>query len=103
MPSQAPVNLRAHNTSSTSLFVTWEPVPNDHVNGILLGFKLFYKKYGPNNASTQNATTTMNFTVLTGLEKFTIYEVKVLAFTRLGDGPEAAVAATTDEDGERKI
>lgn len=97
------MNLRAHNTSSTSLFVTWEFLPNDRVNGILLGYKLLYKKYGPTNVSEQNATTTMNFTVLTGLEKFTIYDVKVLAFTRVGDGPEAVVTETTDEDGERKI
>lgn len=101
MPSHAPVNLRAHNMSSTSLLVAWEPLPGDHVNGILLGYKVAYKKQGGIHENRQNTSTTLNFTVLSGLEKFTAFEVTVSAFTRIGDGPAANVTASTDEDGER--
>ena len=37
---------------------------------------------------------------VTGLEKYTEYEFKVLAFTSVGDGPTSAVKAErTNEDG----
>lgn len=102
MPSLAPVNLRAHNTSSTSILVFWEPLPNDHVNGILLGYKVTYKKHGQIHARKQNISTMLNFTILSGLDKFTIYDVNVSAFTRVGNGPESNVTTSTDQDGKKE-
>lgn len=99
VPSHAPVNLHAHNSSSTSLFVAWEPLPNDQVNGILLGYKVLYRKHGCNHTSEKN-TSTIKFITLETLEKFTSYDVEVLAFTRVGDGPKANVTVLTDQDGE---
>lgn len=100
MPSLAPKNLRAHNTSSTSLLVAWTLLPVNQVNGILLGYKVTYKKHGKIFAREQNFNTTLNFTILTGLEKFTVYDVNVSAFTLVGNGPEANVTASTDQDGK---
>ncbi|KAJ7382739.1 hypothetical protein OS493_033024 [Desmophyllum pertusum] len=36
VPDHPPPNVTAFNTSSTSINVTWEHIPPDHVNGILL-------------------------------------------------------------------
>lgn len=102
MPSLAPKNLRAHNTSSTSLQVAWEPLPVGQVNGILLGYKVTYKKHEIIHALEQSVNTTVNFTILVRLEKFTVYDVNVSAFTRVGNGPEANVTVSTDQDGEKK-
>ena len=102
MPSIAPVNLRAHNMSSTSLLVAWEHLPEDQVNGILLGYKVTYSKYGEIDMRKQNFSAMLNSTILGGLDKFTVYQVNVSAFTRVGDGPEANVSASTDQDGENK-
>ena len=99
VPSRAPVNLHGHNSSSTSLFVAWEPLPQDHVNGILLGYKVRYRKHGYNHTSEKN-TSTNRFITLETLEKFTAYDVEVLAFTCVGDGPKANVTIFTDQDGE---
>jgi len=102
VPSLAPVNLRAHNMSSTRLLVAWEPLPEDQVNGILLGYKVTYSKYGEIDARKQNVSAMLNLTILSGLEKFTVYHVNVSAFTRVGNGPEANVTASTDQDGKKK-
>ncbi|XP_022784712.1 protein sidekick-1-like isoform X2 [Stylophora pistillata] len=98
VPSLAPANLRAHNTSSTSLQVAWEPLPVSEINGILLGYKVTYKKRGVIFALEQSVNTTLNFTILIALDKFTVYDVNVSAFTRVGNGPEANVTISTDQD-----
>ena len=102
MPSLAPVNLRAYNMSSTSLLVAWEQLPEDQVNGILLGYEVTYSKYGEIDMGKQNVSVMLNITILRGLHKFTIYQVNVSAFTRVGSGPEANISASTDQDGEKK-
>jgi len=102
VPSQPPTDLAAYNTSSTSLQVTWGEVPKGFVHGILLGYRVFYKRTGDKNDSYVNSTTGPNERKLhiSGLEKFTAYSVKVLAFTRKGDGAVSInISVLTDEDG----
>lgn len=103
VPSQPPTDLAAHNTSSTSLQVTWGEVPKGFVHGILQGYRVFYKKTGDQNSSYVNSTTgpAERKLHITGLEKFTAYSVKVLAFTRKGDGAVSVnISVLTDEDGK---
>lgn len=104
VPSQPPTDLTAYNTSSTSLQVTWGEVPEGFVHGILQGYRVFYKRTGDKNDSYVNSTTGPNERKLhiTGLEKFTAYSLKVLAFTRKGDGAASVnMSVLTDEDGRR--
>lgn len=94
-----PTRLAAYNTSSTSVMVTWLPVPDGYVHGILRGYRLFFKI--DEDRFYQNVTTLNQSFELTGLEKFTNYSVKVLAFTRIGDGNVSdPVLVSTDEDGK---
>ena len=79
--------------------VTWLPVPKGHVHGILLGYRLFYKI--EQNRFYVNVTTVNQSLKLTGLEKFTNYSVRVLAFTRIGDGNVSdPITVSTDQDGK---
>ena len=79
--------------------VTWLPVPGDYVHGILRGYRLLFKIY--KNSFYQNVTTVNQSFELTGLEKFTNYSIKVLAYTRIGDGNVSDhVIVSTDEDGK---
>ena len=107
VPSEAPRNLTANGISSTSVVTTWQ-LPSTHSrNGIIKGFKLFYKTKG----SDISSTTTFLFdsaNILTktvsGLDEFTEYEFQVLAFTSVGDGPKSSVViAKTKEDGENLL
>lgn len=63
---------------------------------------MFYKRSGDKNDSYVNSTTSPNERKLhiSGLEKFAAYSVKVLAFTRKGDGAVSInISVLTDEDG----
>ncbi|XP_035707340.1 protein sidekick isoform X3 [Folsomia candida] len=86
VPGIGPQILAANATSSTTIVVRWQSVPEEHCNGIIDGYKVYY---GAKNVPFQykqigsNATFT---TTLTQLKKFIQYHVQVLAYTRVGDG-----------------
>ena len=92
--------------SSTSITASWQLPPANAWNGIIQGFKLFYKKKG--SSGSQNMELINDKAVLTtdviGLAKYTDYEFKVLAFTSVGDGPNSTVESeTTKEDGKKLL
>ena len=91
--------MSAHNTSSTSLYVAWEPVPEGHVHGILRGYWILYRKNNARNFTRRK--TTQKQVDQTGLHKFTVYDIRVVAFTIKGSGVESKpIFVSTDEDGE---
>ena len=92
--------------SSTSITASWQLPPANAWNGIIKGFKLFYKKKRSSDSQTvevinDKAVLTTN---VIGLAKYTDYEFKVLAFTSVGDGPNSTVKSeTTKEDGKKLL
>ena len=106
VPSKAPSGFTVAAFSSTSITASWQLPPEDSRNGIVTGFKLFYKKKGSAGPPTQfTFNSGSNLTkVVTGLEKYTEYDFQVLAFTSVGDGPNSTVKSeTTKEDGKKLI
>ncbi len=91
--------------SSTRIRASWQLPPADSRNGIIKGFKLFYRKKGSTgsaNTLTINSDSTLTKDV-TGLAKYTEYEFQVLAFTSVGDGVRSAKKfKRTSEDGNRR-
>ena len=83
--------------------MTWGKVPEGYVHGILQGYRVFYSEMTANrNISYLKVTTDPENRQLrvTGLKKFTKYSLKVLAFTRKGDGAVSTdISVVTDEDG----
>lgn len=102
VPSLPPQNVSSYNTSSTSLHVSWHKVPHGFVHGILLGYRVLYKVAGGiSNNSVVSTSGTTKQKELQGLKKFTIYEITVLAFTRIGDGANSiSMFVSTDEDSK---
>ena len=92
--------------TSTSVTASWELPPPDDRNGIISGFKLFYKKRGSSGSQTVpcvNSVSTRN-KVVTGLDEYTEYEFQVLAYTSVGDGPNSSIKyERTKEDGKELI
>lgn len=79
---------------------TWDPVPRGFVHGILLGYKVFYRRQRDENSKFINVTTKNRQHELRNMDKYTLYIVKVLAFTVKGDGVTSLnVTKRTDEDG----
>ena len=104
VPSQAPRNLSLTAKNSTSIEASWQLPLTEDRNGIITGFKLFYKKKGSSGSSTQitiNSGSTQR-KLVTALYKYTEYEFEVLAFTSVGDGPKSSVESErTMEDGKK--
>ncbi|NXA30009.1 SDK2 protein, partial [Ibidorhyncha struthersii] len=88
VPSSGPSNVSAVATSSSSMLVRWSDIPEADCNGLILGYKVMYKEKD-SDAHVQfwlaegNASRSAQ---LSGLGKYTLYEIRVLAFTRIGDG-----------------
>ncbi|XP_022805719.1 receptor-type tyrosine-protein phosphatase F-like isoform X3 [Stylophora pistillata] len=100
-PSQPPSNFKVTATSSTSVTASWQLPPEDSRNGIIKGFKLFYKRKdssGSGNILTINSESTLDKDV-NGLDEYTEYDFRVLAFTSAGDGVNSSVVRKrTKED-----
>lgn len=81
--------------------VTWLIVPDGYVHGILRGYRVLFKEEG--DIYYQNVTTVNQSLELEGLQKFTNYSVRVLAFTSIGDGNVSdPFTVSTDQDGKRR-
>ena len=92
-PSGPPQQVTLSDVTSTSVRITWGPVPTDDQNGIIRGYKVNYRAL-PNghilteflniSSEEQNESGTK---ILKALDEFTNYSIIVLAFTIVGDGP----------------
>uniref|UniRef100_A0A8C1AZY1 Sidekick cell adhesion molecule 2 n=1 Tax=Cyprinus carpio carpio TaxID=630221 RepID=A0A8C1AZY1_CYPCA len=88
VPSCGPTNVSAFATTSSSILVRWFEVPEPDRNGLILGYKVVYKEKDSDSplqfwTVEGNASHSVQ---LTGLGKYVLYEIQVLAFTRIGDG-----------------
>ncbi|KAJ8363132.1 hypothetical protein SKAU_G00119630 [Synaphobranchus kaupii] len=92
VPSCGPSNVSSFATTSSSILVRWFEVPEPDRNGLILGYKVVYKEKD-SDAPLQFWTVEGNAThsvQLSGLGKYVLYEIQVLAFTRIGDGMPSA-------------
>nr|XP_028569798.1 protein sidekick-2 isoform X5 [Podarcis muralis] len=88
VPSSGPTNISALATTSTSMLVRWNDIPEADRNGLVLGYKVMYKEKDSDTRAQfwlveGNASRSAQ---LTALGKYVLYEIRVLAFTRIGDG-----------------
>lgn len=106
-PGGPPLNVTARNVSSTGINVTWEIIEEKLQYGIILGYRISYKKeasssvvsHGCNEAKVLGGN---NRTwILEGLEKFTNYCIQIVGFNSKGDGNISdSICVLTDEDGK---
>ena len=105
-PSKAPDSFTVTANSSTSITASWQLPPVGDRNGIIRGFKLFYKEKDSSGSQTVeliNSGSVRN-KVVTGLDKYTEFEFQVLAYTSVGDGPKTSKKyERTKEDGKKLI
>ena len=103
VPSSPPSSFSLTASSSTSIEASWQLPPADSQNGIITGYKLFYKRNDSAGPATmvpiKNGATYKRD--VTGLDEYTEYEFQVLAFTSVGDGPNSSVEVErTRQDGK---
>ncbi|XP_028913332.1 protein sidekick-1 isoform X2 [Ornithorhynchus anatinus] len=96
VPSAAPENVSVEAVSSTQILLTWAAVPEQDQNGLILGYKILYKAKDL-DSEPQTYVVRGNHTqsvLLAGLRKYVLYEIQVLAFTRIGNGVPSAPPIT---------
>ncbi|XP_052268400.1 protein sidekick-like [Dreissena polymorpha] len=109
VPSVGPVNVSATALTATSIEVTWGQVPELEQNGLIQGYMVEYRSIEANISPMQKEVlgNTTNSTIISSLRKFVKYQVRVLAFTRMGPGvlsePEVAVQTLEDVPGPPRI
>ena len=92
--------MRGHNTSSTSISVSWEEVQSDLQNGIITGYNITYESQIENDKGVLLTDPNDRQANLTGLKKFVNYNISVIAFTVKGDGPPTVIVVRTDQDSK---
>lgn len=103
VPSQPPPNTVVKSTSTSTIDVSWEPINQAYVHGVLLGYEVRYAKDDGSSPPTWETVTLdagTNEVVLSDLEYFTPYKVMVCARTSKGCGEEYSDIAYTFGDGE---
>lgn len=94
VPSLPPPIVVAHGTSYSSVMVTWTAIPENHTNGILLGYVI---KFDGRDLHYYGCSKTTN---IPELEKSKVYKIKVAGFTSKGRGNYSEdVIAVTNIDG----
>ena len=100
-PAAAPLDVRGHNTSSTSILVEWDDVPPFDQNGIITNYTITYRSLTEGHNGSAIAGPFDRPKELTGLREYVDYDITVLASTSKGDGPQSSpILVSTDQDGK---
>uniref|UniRef100_A0A671SQ82 Protein sidekick-1-like n=1 Tax=Sinocyclocheilus anshuiensis TaxID=1608454 RepID=A0A671SQ82_9TELE len=94
VPTAPPQGVEVKAVNSTTIEFTWNPPPQQFINGINQGYKLMaWPEQSPENVIIVTITPdyhgTRHLGYISGLKKFTWYLTSVLCFTTPGNGPRS--------------
>jgi protein sidekick len=98
VPTGEPRNIEAVAISSTEVRLQWRPPKQNMQNGDLLGYKIFYlvtespqplEVGRKNEEEIEVVPASYHSHSLVFLDKFTEYQISILAFNPAGDGPRS--------------
>ena len=88
-PTASPRNVSGvvieFNSSVSSVLLTWEPPPFSDVDGILIGYTIYYQRIDETNPSVLYVNET-EYTLF--VESFEDYKITIAARTSAGEGPK---------------
>ena len=84
VPTKPPTNVKVVSSTLSSIKVSWDPIPEDGRNGIILGYVVFYGEKG-SRLSKWNVNLVYS-KELTGLTSGKLYSVSVAGYTKIGRG-----------------
>ena len=95
------MNIRGHKTSSTSILVEWDDVPDFDQNGIITSYNITYRSKTENHNGFTDAGPNEHQKEVTDLREYVEYDITVRAATSKGDGPVSSpITVRTDQDGK---
>lgn len=90
-PTGAPAHFAVDETTSQSITLSWGKVNESDRNGIITGYKVVYQPLPNGGNCTADVSVKeekeRTTKTLDGLDQFTNYSIRVLAYTVKGDGP----------------
>lgn len=100
VPSLPPSNVIAQAVNLSSIFVRWDPIPAEGRNGIIIGYKAWYRKMVEPPVWKRMEFCNVYWCEATNLEMNTPYRINVRGLTVKGRGPVASVEAITERGGK---
>ncbi|XP_032884717.1 receptor-type tyrosine-protein phosphatase F isoform X9 [Amblyraja radiata] len=101
-PSAPPQDVHGLAISSTSIRVSWRPPPANSRNGVITKYSIIYQAVDSEDNKKHvldNIEADTTSSLVEGLEKWTEYQVWVMAHTNVGPGPKSTpVIVRTEED-----
>lgn len=105
VPSGKPTITAAHNTSSTSIQLSWRPPPQAQIHGEFLGYRIAYRPRNGEDGDKDSAAIreievkdpAVNKYTIQKLAIFTQYLVSLQVRNPAGLGPSTTVVVMTDE------
>ncbi|KAJ8305579.1 hypothetical protein KUTeg_016124 [Tegillarca granosa] len=99
-PAAPPKNLKINATSSTELYLSWEPPPEETQNGALSGYKVsFWLTSSAVPELSPKMIVREKQVVLDNLKIFSNYSVQVLAYNLAGEGPKSSIIYGRTREG----
>lgn len=101
-PSEPPKDVTVEAVDAGELFLTWKHPSRESWNGEILGYIVTWNEHGSlaNNSKTLTvqgwATTKVQ---LTGLKKFTQYDITIKAYNSVSMGPPSPILVGTTKEG----
>ncbi|XP_074611771.1 uncharacterized protein LOC141866210 isoform X4 [Acropora palmata] len=93
-PSTAPSNIALQPFNETSYTISWDPLPREKSNGVVLAYEVkytsVYYRGSPSSSAPRYQNTTDTMVTLQGLTLCSTYRVLVRAYTSAGAGPFSA-------------
>ena len=86
-PSHSPLSLQIHMDSLTSILIKWQPPPQEHMNGIIVGYKVNCLTNETRFNLNVNTNASTRAIILGNLIENMSYCIKVAAYTKVGVGP----------------
>ena len=104
-PQVTPTAFQGFNSSSTSIVLSWDPIPRWQVAGILRNFHITYRALSNADNTTYNITLPITDLTLeiTNLQKYTNYSFDIKGATKFIGAATEPIIVTTDEDGASRL
>ena len=97
VPSEPPGDVEA-SSDDGAIILTWKHIPNDHIHGVLVGYRIYYRLYDSHGDDHELDLDLDQFSFIDvdhtafearigNLTNFETYELMVAGFTAVGVGP----------------
>ncbi|CAG9865498.1 unnamed protein product [Phyllotreta striolata] len=85
-PTEPPINITTE-PSSTSITVRWEPPPAESQNGVILGYRIKWRRIARGKSFAHTTQPSERHYVINDLEKGVLYQIRLWVLNINGTGP----------------